>query len=111
MAKNDDVLAIVRFKAKPGMEPVLTEEVADVLRRAREEPGYISCEIYQDNDDKTHFLLYERWQSYNDLMDYNAQPFHKYFVEKRMQELCVAPGEIAALTSVVQAARFTQIEF
>lgn len=111
MAKNDEVTAIVRFRAKPGMESAIEKEVGDVLRRARNETGYISCEIYQDNDDRAHFLLYERWQTLDDLMAYNAKDFHKDFVENRMQELCETTKEMPQYVGVIQAARFRQIEF
>lgn len=105
-----EVTVVVRLKSLPQKTAELQSQIVAVLRTARTEPGCIECELLIDLDDVRHFVLYEQWQSVEELFAYNNQPYHKEF-EKSAQELCGVPGEMPIYVGRIQAARFQTIEF
>jgi quinol monooxygenase YgiN len=105
---QEEIKVIVRLKAKPDCTEQLKDSIIEVLTQAQFEPGYISCQLDVDLDDPTHFLLYERWQTLDDLLTYNSQPYHRTF-ERTAPELCVEPGNLPPYASKMQAARFREI--
>jgi quinol monooxygenase YgiN len=103
-----EIKVIVRLKAKPDHTEQLKTHIIDVLTQAKSEPGYIACELNVDLDDPTHFILYERWKTMDDLLTYNAQPYHRAF-EQLTPKLCVDPGNLPPYSGTMQAARLQTI--
>jgi quinol monooxygenase YgiN len=66
---TEEVKVIVRLKAKPDTIEQLSTKIIKVLTQAKTEPGYIACQLNADLDDPTHFLLYERWTTLEDLLN------------------------------------------
>lgn len=60
MAKLTIVANII---AKAEKIDLVKAELLKLINITREEEGCINYDLHQDNDNKTHFLFYENWES------------------------------------------------
>ena len=107
---QQEVMVVVRLKAKADQRAQLQAQITEVLKQSRAEPGYLVCELFVDLDDPDHFVLHERWASLEGLLRYNEQDYHRKF-EETAQELSVAAGAMPTYVGNIQAARFQKIDF
>ena len=62
MAEN--ILRVVaRVKARPNKVNELLSVLSSLVEPTRKEPGCLSYELMQNNEDPTDFTLIEKWQS------------------------------------------------
>ena len=54
---------VVRIKAKPGMVPLVKQELLDLLAPTRDEDGCINYDMHQAVADDSLFLFHENWTS------------------------------------------------
>ena len=69
MAENTDgVVLLFTAKAKPGKERELKKLFVEVVTSSRHDPGNISYELHEVEDDPSTLILYEQWIS-QELLD------------------------------------------
>jgi quinol monooxygenase YgiN len=60
---EDTLRVIARVKALPGKVNELLSVLSSLVEPTRKEPGCLSYELLQNNEDPTDFTLIEEWQS------------------------------------------------
>lgn len=98
---SEELLVLVRFKAKPGMEEKLRGSL--IVDRARTEPGVKEIVVYEDANNLGHLLLHEAFASEAEMNRYLALPYHCEW-EETSKALLDTPSAIAKLDD-------TQIEY
>ena len=64
MAENTDgVVLLYTAKAKPGKERELKKLFVEVVTGSRHDPGNITYELHEVEDDPSTIILYEQWIS------------------------------------------------
>ena len=76
------VLAI--FKAKPGSEDQLYQQLCDLAAEARNDPGCLLFECKKSRDEKCLFLFHEEWNSQTDLDNHLKMPYLPSYRAKRL---------------------------
>ena len=80
MGKNVTVLAL--FKAKPGLEEEVKQELMALQGPTRSEEGCINYDLHQSQDDPSRLMFYENWKSQEDLDKHLQMPYLQAFREK-----------------------------
>ena len=60
---SEPLTIVARFRAKPGQESRLRQELQRALAPTRAEAGCISYDLHQSLSDPALFLFYENWAS------------------------------------------------
>ena len=60
---EDTLRVIARVQARPGKTNELLSVLSSLVEPTRKEPGCLSYELLQNNEDPTDFTLIEEWQS------------------------------------------------
>ena len=58
---NQPLTIIARFRAKPGQEARLLQELQRLPGPTRAEPGCITYDLHQSQSDPSLFVFYENW--------------------------------------------------
>jgi len=88
------VTVIARFKAKPGQEAALREELTALLAPTRREKGCLNYDLHEARGDPSTFLFHENWASEEELNAHLAAPHITRFLA-RSAALVAAPIEIS----------------
>lgn len=81
------------FVTKPGKEEALMEVLRPVVDLTRQEPGCRFYELFRSTEDPSRFLMWESWDSREDL-DRHLQAPHVAELQRRAPELLAAPLDI-----------------
>jgi len=54
---------VANIHAKPDHVDLVKAELEKLVPATRAEPGCIQYDLHQDNENPTHFLFYENWES------------------------------------------------
>ncbi len=92
MAK-EKLTVVAKFKAKPGMEQKVKEELLALVEPTRTEPGCLNYDLHQALDDQGLFVFYENWLSKQDLDKHLQMPYMQAFLEK-VDQLLAHPLEV-----------------
>ncbi|MCF8106416.1 MAG: antibiotic biosynthesis monooxygenase [Desulfohalobiaceae bacterium] len=87
---NQKVTVLAIFKAKPGKEEQLYEQLYAQSQRARSDPGCLLFECKKNRDDKSLFLFHEEWTSQADVENHLKMP---YLAEYRKNRAPYLDGE------------------
>jgi quinol monooxygenase YgiN len=90
---------VARFKAKPGMEERVKQDLLKMLAPSRSEIGCITYDLHINLADPSMFVLYEIWQDQASLDAHFATPYSKR-IAKAFEETLVAPYEMTLLQRV-----------
>ena len=60
---QDTLRVIARVKARPGKVDELLSVLSSLIEPTRKEPGCISYNLFQNNQDPTDFALIEEWKN------------------------------------------------
>ena len=93
MAENTDgVVLMYTAKAKPGKEDELRKFLVSLVTASRHDPGNISYELHEVEDEPGTFIFYEQWISEELLKAHTQTPGLKEFAA-RAGELMGQPFE------------------
>lgn len=84
------------FKAKPGMEEQVKQDLLDMLAPTRAEAGCIIYDLHTDLADPSVFMLYELWQNQAALNAHFEAPYSKH-IAKAFESTLVEPYEMTLL--------------
>jgi len=94
MAENT-LRVVARVKARPGKENELLSVLNSLVEPTRKEPGCLSYELLQNNEDPTDFTLIEEWR--------NEAALQSHFATKHFKEaLAKMPNLVAAEPDIRQ---------
>ena len=99
MAENT-LRVVARVKARPGRVNELLSVLNSMVEPTRKEPGCISYELLQNNEDPTDFTLIEEWQSDTALQSHFATKHFKEALTK-MPNLIAAEPDIRRYHPVI----------
>jgi len=86
---EDTLRVIARVKARPGKVNELLSVLGSLVEPTRKEPGCLSYELLQNNEDPTEFTLIEEWQ--------NNTALESHFATKHFKDALVKlPNLVAA---------------
>ena len=54
---------VANIHAVPGKEDLVKAELEKLVPITRDEAGCLQYDLHQNNDDPTHFLFFENWES------------------------------------------------
>jgi quinol monooxygenase YgiN len=75
---NQPLMIVARFKAKPGMEAQVKQDLLDMTTPSRAESGCITYDLHQDTQDSS---VYEIWQNQAALDFHLGTPYFKHIKE------------------------------
>lgn len=84
---------IAQFKAKPGKENLLRQELLSLLAPSRKDAGCLNYDLHQAPDNPVLFLFHENWTSKAHL-DQHLQKPHLQAVLARVGQLVAEPPQI-----------------
>ena len=84
---------VATFKAQPGKEALLRQELLALVPTTRQEPGCINYDLHQATDNSGQFLFHENWTSKQHLDDHLARP-HLQALLAKLPELVAEPPQI-----------------
>lgn len=96
---TEPLMITARFKAKPGQESRLQRELHRLVEPTRAEPGCITYDLHQSQDDPSRFLFYEIWKSQADL-DAHFETPHLQGLRKVTPEIVEGEIEITKWTKL-----------
>jgi quinol monooxygenase YgiN len=86
---EDTLRVIARVKARPGKANELLSVLSSLVEPTRKEPGCLSYELLQNNEDPTDLTLIEEWQ--------NNTALESHFATKHFKDaLTKLPNLVAA---------------
>jgi quinol monooxygenase YgiN len=86
---QDILRVIARVKARPGKVDELLSVLSSLVEPTRKEPGCISYNLFQNNQDPTDFALIEEWK--------NNAALESHLATKHFKEVLVKlPSLVAA---------------
>lgn len=91
---SDNVILIVKIKAKNGMEESAEQELTAMLAPTRAEAGCIQYDLHRSLDDKSLFYFYEIWADQKAFDEHVASPHFKNLLAKA-DDLFAGPLDIA----------------
>lgn len=91
---NGQLTVVARFRAKPGLEKKVREEILALVAPTRAEAGCLNYDLHQQQEDAALFLLYENWRSRKDLDEHLAMPYLRAFLS-RADQILAEPVDIA----------------
>jgi quinol monooxygenase YgiN len=87
------VTILARFRARPGQQTRLLEELKRLPTPTRSEKGCITYELHQSESDPALFVFYENWASQEALDSHSNSPHLKALL-KLVPELVAGQPEI-----------------
>lgn len=90
---SETLVIIARFRAKPGQEVRLLEELKRLLGPTREESGCIVYELHQSKTEPGIFVFYENWTN-QAALDAHFKTPHFQALQKLVPELAEGPPDI-----------------
>jgi quinol monooxygenase YgiN len=57
------LVIVAHIHAKAGKEDAVRAELEKVIPPTRAEEGCVTYDLHQDNEDPTHFMFYEVWET------------------------------------------------
>jgi quinol monooxygenase YgiN len=54
---------VARITAKPGKADFVKAELTKLIETTRAEEGCLQYDLHQDNENPSHFMFYENWES------------------------------------------------
>jgi quinol monooxygenase YgiN len=84
---------IAQFKAKPGKESLVRQELLSLLAPSRKDAGCINYDLHQAPDNPALFLFHENWTSKAHL-DQHLQKPNLQAVLARVGQLVAEPPQI-----------------
>ena len=60
--KENVIVVVLKFKAKPEKGDETVVELTKLLEKVKQEPYFISIKLHIDPEDNTNILLYEEWE-------------------------------------------------
>ncbi len=78
--KQVTVLAL--FKARPGLEEAVRNEILALVQPTRSEAGCLNYDLHVSGADPSSLMLYENWVSKEDLDQHLAMPYLQAFLAK-----------------------------
>jgi quinol monooxygenase YgiN len=78
---NQPLTIVARFKAKPGMEAQVKQDLIDMITPSLTESGCIAYDLHQDTQNPSIFVLYEIWQGQAALDVHLETPYFKRIKE------------------------------
>jgi quinol monooxygenase YgiN len=92
---QDTLRVIAKVKARPGKVDELLSVLSSLVEPTRKEPGCISYNLFQNNQDPTDFALIEEWKS--------KTVFESHLVTKHFKDaLLKLPTLVAAEPDIQQ---------
>lgn len=88
-----NLYVVAKFRAKPGLEMLAQKELAALLEPTRLEPGCISYDCHQSQDDPAIFIFYEAWKNREELDKHLGMPYLKALLGK-VEEIFADPPEL-----------------
>ncbi|MBW4691399.1 MAG: antibiotic biosynthesis monooxygenase [Lyngbya sp. HA4199-MV5] len=92
---------VARFKAKPGMEARVKQDLLAMLAPSRSETGCLTYDLHINLADPSMFVLYEIWQDQASLNAHFTMPYSKQ-IAKAFEETLVEPYEMTLLQQISQ---------
>lgn len=86
------------FVTKPGSEDLLLEVLGPVIEATRAEQGCRFYELFRSAEDPSRFLMWESWDSKEDL-DRHLQTPHVRRLQEHAPAILAAPLDIRVLNS------------
>lgn len=80
---SEKVTVLAIFKAKPGSEDQLYEQLCALVNEAIKDQGCLLFECKKNRDEKGLFLFHEEWNSQADLDNHLKMPYLPICREKR----------------------------
>ncbi|MFC3215714.1 putative quinol monooxygenase [Novosphingobium panipatense] len=71
---------LAQMRAKPGRSEALGAALQSLVAPSRDEPGCIIYQVHQSTEDPALWMVYEVWQSADDLGDHFTLPHMQAFV-------------------------------
>jgi quinol monooxygenase YgiN len=96
---NQPLTIIARFKAKPGMEAQVKQDLIDMIAPSQAESGCITYDLHQDTQDSSVFVLYEIWQNQAALDFHLETPYFKH-IKKAFETTLAEPFEATFLEKI-----------
>ena len=81
---SQKVTVLAVFKAKPGSEDQLYQQLCALAAEARNDPGCLLFECKKSRDAKDLFLFHEEWDRQADLDNHLKMPYLPGYRAKRM---------------------------
>lgn len=72
-----EITVVVRIQAKPGCEDLLERELRTSVAPTHTEAGCIRFALHRGVNDRSVFVLVERWRSDADLQEHLQKPYVK----------------------------------
>src|ERR1700676_4099325 len=94
-----EVTILAHFRAKPGQEARLLQELKRLPEPTREEAGCITYELHESQSDPALFVFYENWASQAALDAHSSSP-HLEALLKMVPELVEGRPAITKWTVV-----------
>lgn len=91
---GSQVTVLAMFKAKPGLEERVREELLKLVAPTRAEFGCINYDLHHCSDDKSQFMLHENWVSRKDLDVHLEMPYLQRF-KSIADEILAEPLQIS----------------
>jgi quinol monooxygenase YgiN len=86
---QDTLIVIARIKARPGKVNELLSVLSSLVEPTRKEPGCISYNLLQNNEDPTDLAFVEEWQ--------NTKALESHFATRHFKDALVKlPNLVAA---------------
>jgi len=87
------LIVIAQFKAKPGKESQVRQELLSLLAPSRKDAGCLSYHLHQAADNPALFLFHENWASKADL-DAHLQKPHLQSALAKVGPLSAEPPQV-----------------
>jgi quinol monooxygenase YgiN len=90
---SQPLTVVARLRARPGQETELRHQLQRLVTPTRAEPGCVTYELNESQNEPGHFLFYEVWKSDADL-DQHFQTAHMKAIGKVLPQLLAAPMDL-----------------
>lgn len=90
---------LAQIRAKAGQTDALGAALQSLVAPSREEPGCIIYQVHQSTEDSALWMVYEVWQSSDDLANHFTLPHMQAFVA-RVPELVEGDLDLKSFTRV-----------
>lgn len=96
---DENLYIVAKFKAKPGLEETVNNELTALLGPTRGEEGCISYNCHRSQDDSAVFVFYEVWKNREELDKHLNMPYLKALLDK-VEQLFAEPPELHFLSKL-----------
>lgn len=87
------IVVMIRYKAQPGMEVIVRQELEDMATLNRKTLGCEEIVLHRDMKKASHFMSVSRWDGMDNFMKLLNQPHIKEYAEKS-KKLLEEPFEV-----------------